>query len=130
MPRTPSTVVICWSESAARTAGRHRRPGRLLVQQLRQPEHGDRNDAVQLPTYAQYQGIKPDLPATEAGVDPAFRYFPTTNPSVVPEKPAPARPSPGMANIYYAVPPGPDRNTYWQGPERPARGEPAAADGQ
>ncbi len=73
------------------------------------------NDAVQLPTYVRYQGIKPDLPGTDAGVDPAFRYFPTTNPSVVSEKPGTGQTISGMANIYYAVPPGPDRNTYWQG---------------
>ncbi|MBA8793681.1 putative aldouronate transport system substrate-binding protein [Friedmanniella endophytica] len=73
------------------------------------------NDSVKLPTYVRYQGVKPDLPGTDAGVDPAFRYFPTDNPSVVPEKPGNGGSVSGMANIYYAVPPGPDRNSYWQG---------------
>ena len=73
------------------------------------------NDAVQLPAYVKYEGITPDLPGTTAGVDPAFRYFPKKNPSVVSEKPGTGGSVSGMANIYYAVPPGPDRNSYWKG---------------
>lgn len=73
------------------------------------------NDAVQLPTYVKYDGVTPDLPGTAAGVDPAFRYFPSKNPSVVAEKPGTGGSVSGMANIYYAVPPGPDHNSYWKG---------------
>ena len=73
------------------------------------------NDAVALPTYMPYQGVKPDLASTKAGVDAAFRYFPSTNPTVVPEKPGNGETVTGMANIYYAIPPGPDRNSYWKG---------------
>ncbi|MVA76426.1 extracellular solute-binding protein [Auraticoccus sp. F435] len=73
------------------------------------------NNAAVLPTYIPYTGLEPDLPGTEEGVDPAFRNFPSENPRSVPETPGRGGSVSGMANIYYAVPPGPDRNTYWQG---------------
>jgi putative aldouronate transport system substrate-binding protein len=74
-----------------------------------------KNTAVALPSYVQYTGVKPDLPGSEKGVDPAFRNFPKDRPKVVPEKPGNGETLTGMGNIYYAVPPGPDRNTYWAG---------------
>jgi putative aldouronate transport system substrate-binding protein len=73
------------------------------------------NSSVKLPTYVPYTGLKPDLPGTEQGVDPAFRNFPSDNPKSVTEKPGNGGSISGMANIYYAVPPGPDRNSYWAG---------------
>lgn len=75
-----------------------------------------KNEAVKLPTYKAYTDIKPDLPGTEQGVDPAFRRFPSDNPRAVPEKPGTGKESlTAMANIYYAVPPSPPKNTYWAG---------------
>ncbi|WP_195909099.1 extracellular solute-binding protein [Microlunatus sp. Gsoil 973] len=73
------------------------------------------NSSVKLPTYVAYTGVKPDLPPTEQGVDAGFRRFPSNNPKVVPEKPGNGETVTGMANIYYAVPPGPDHNSYWAG---------------
>lgn len=73
-----------------------------------------KNTAVTLPTYVPYTGVKPDLPATDKGVDPAFRNFPKERPSAA-EKPGNGETLTGMGNIYYAVPPGPDRNSYWAG---------------
>lgn len=73
------------------------------------------NSAVALPSYVPYTGLKPDLPGTEQGVDPAFRNFPSDNPKSVQEVPGRGGPLTGMAIIYYAVPPGPDRNSYWAG---------------
>ena len=73
------------------------------------------NAAVGLPTYIPYTGLKPDLPGTEEGVDPAFRNFPKDNPKSVPEVPGKGGTMTGMANIYFAVPPGPDQNSYWRG---------------
>ncbi len=73
------------------------------------------NTAVQLPTYVPYTGLKPDLPGTEAGVDPAFRNFPKDRPKSVTEVPGKGESVSGMANIYFAVPPGPENNSYWAG---------------
>ena len=68
---------------------------------------GAANEAVTLPTYIPYTGVKPDLPGTEQGVDPAFRNFPADRPTSVPEAPGNGETVTGMANIYFAVPPGP-----------------------
>ena len=73
------------------------------------------NASVGLPTYVPYTGVKPDLPGTEEGVDPAFRNFPKDNPKSVAEKPGQGGTLTGMANIYFAVPPGVNQNSYWQG---------------
>jgi len=73
------------------------------------------NAAVKLPTYVPYTGLKPDLPGTAQGVDNAFRNFPKDNPQSVKEKPGDGSTITGMAIIYYAVPPGPDKNSYWKG---------------
>lgn len=73
------------------------------------------NSAVKLPTYVEYTGITPDLPGTEEGVDAAFRNFPVDRPKSVEEKPGNGETLTGMANIYYAVPPGPSKNSYWAG---------------
>lgn len=73
------------------------------------------NSKVKLPTHVPYTGLKPDLPGTPQGVDPAFRNFPKNNPKSVQEKPGDGSTVTGMAIIYYAVPPGPDKNSYWKG---------------
>ncbi|GAA2095798.1 extracellular solute-binding protein [Microlunatus panaciterrae] len=73
------------------------------------------NSAVKLPTYIAYTGVKPDLPGTEQGVDPAFRNYPKDRPKSVEETPGNGETLSGMANIYYAVPPGPSKNSYWAG---------------
>jgi len=74
----------------------------------------EENTAV-LPSYIPYTGVQPDLPGTEEGVDPAFYNFPAENPASVSEAPGNGETLTGMANIYYAVPPGPGSNTYWAG---------------
>jgi putative aldouronate transport system substrate-binding protein len=75
-----------------------------------------KNEAVKLPSYIPYTGLKPDLPGTEQGVDPAFRRWPSENPKATDGKPGTGKETvSGMANIYYAVPPGPSRNSYWAG---------------
>ncbi|WP_432485104.1 type 2 periplasmic-binding domain-containing protein [Kineococcus esterisolvens] len=68
-----------------------------------------------LPTHTPYTGVTPDLPGTEEGVDAAYYNFPADNPVSVPEKPGNGETLTGMANIYYAVPPGPGSNSYWAG---------------
>lgn len=68
-----------------------------------------------LPTYVPYTGVTPDLPGTEEGVDPAYYNFPAENPRSVPEVPGKGETLTGMANIYFAVPPGPGSNSYWAG---------------
>jgi len=68
-----------------------------------------------LPTYVPYTGLTPDLPGTDQGVDPAFRNFPADNPTSVAEVPGTGQTLTGMANIYYAVPPGVGSNSYWAG---------------
>lgn len=73
------------------------------------------NEAVVLPTYVEYAAVKPDLPGTEEGVDPAFRNFPTDRPKSVDGKPGNGETLTGMANIYYAIPPGLAKNSYWAG---------------
>ena len=74
------------------------------------------NATVELPTYIPYEGLEPDFPGDpETGVDPAFRSFPADNPASVAEVPGDGSTITGMADIYYAVPPGPDRNAWWAG---------------
>ncbi|QDP95902.1 extracellular solute-binding protein [Microlunatus elymi] len=75
-----------------------------------------KNESAKLPAYVEYTGIKPDLPTTSDGVMAGFRRWPKENPKSVPDKPGTGKETvTGMANIYYAVPPGPPKNTYWAG---------------
>jgi putative aldouronate transport system substrate-binding protein len=76
---------------------------------------GSGENTATLPTYVPYTGVTPDLPGTDQGVDPAFRRFPAENPRSVEDIPGHGEKITGMANIYFAVPPGPDRNSYWAG---------------
>lgn len=73
------------------------------------------NQGVALPTYRAYEGVTPDLPGTKQGVLPAFRNIPKDRPRTAQDKPGTGQSVSGMANIYYAVPPGPDRNPWWAG---------------
>ena len=74
------------------------------------------NAGVTLPKYIPYTGITADLPGNATlGVDPGFRHFPATNPRSVSEVPGHGETLTGMANIYNAVPPSADRNSYWKG---------------
>ncbi|MDT0316853.1 extracellular solute-binding protein [Streptomyces millisiae] len=74
------------------------------------------NSAVQLPRYVPFDGVTPDLPGDETtGVLPGFRHYPTETPRSVAETPGSGETVSGLANIYSAVPPGVDRNSYWQG---------------
>lgn len=72
------------------------------------------NQAVKLPTYQRFAGIKPDLPGTDEGVDDAFRTFPKNNPKSVTEVPGDGSKVSTMSLIYYALPPGKDKNPFWQ----------------
>ncbi|MEZ0166872.1 hypothetical protein AB2L27_19125 [Kineococcus sp. LSe6-4] len=76
---------------------------------------GSAGGSAEMPSYTPYTGLTPDLPGTEEGVDPAFFNFPSDNPVSVTEKPGNGETLTGMANIYYAVPPGPGSNSYWAG---------------
>lgn len=74
------------------------------------------NAGATLPKYVAYSGVTPDLPGNaETGVDPGFRHFPKSNPRAVADKPGSGQTVTGMANIFAAVPPGIDRNSYWKG---------------
>lgn len=75
-----------------------------------------KNKSVKLPTYVPYTDVDTPLKGTKQGVDPAFEHFPSTNPKSVSEMPGTGNePVTAMANIYYAVPPSPPKNTYWAG---------------
>ncbi|MDX3001753.1 extracellular solute-binding protein [Kribbella solani] len=80
-----------------------------------QANSAESNTKVKLPAYLPYTGITPDLAATAAGVEAAFRHFPEERPKSVPDKPGSGETVSGMSNIFYAVPPGLDRNSYWSG---------------
>ncbi|KAB8165698.1 extracellular solute-binding protein [Streptomyces sp. 3MP-14] len=74
------------------------------------------NSAVALPRYLPFEGVAPDLPGDEtSGVLPGFLHYPTDNPRSVAERPGNGETVSGLANLYTAVPPGVDRNSYWRG---------------
>jgi putative aldouronate transport system substrate-binding protein len=76
----------------------------------------DKNARVQLPTYRPFTGVRPDLPATPDGVDPAFKAYPRDGPRSVRRKPGHgADKVSAMANVDYPLPPGADKNPWWQG---------------
>lgn len=75
-----------------------------------------KNASTKLPAYIAYTGAKPDLAGTEQGVMPGFFSYPKDPPKAVAERPGTGKEVvTGMAPIYYAVPPGPNRNSYWAG---------------
>lgn len=73
------------------------------------------NESVALPNYVPYQGVTADLPATDKGVNAAFRSMPKDRAASVSEVPGSGQKVTGLANIYYPAPAGPDRNSYWAG---------------
>ena len=74
------------------------------------------NSATVLPTYIPYTGATPDLASTPEGVEVGFHDFPTRRPASVAQKPGSGSESLlGMANIYVAIPPGVDGNSWWSG---------------
>src|SRR5690606_1575207 len=73
------------------------------------------NTKVTLPTFVEYTGVTPDLPASDKGVDPAFLKFPADKPKATEGKPGNGETLTGMGNIYFAVPPGPPQNSFWAG---------------
>ncbi len=72
------------------------------------------NQAVKLPTYKAFAGVKADLPGTESGIRPAFLRYPSERPASVPEKPGKGGTYRAMVNIYEPLPPGVDKNAFWQ----------------
>ncbi|WP_152363605.1 extracellular solute-binding protein [Microlunatus speluncae] len=70
--------------------------------------------AVALPTYAPYQGVKPDLPASTAGVEAGFLRYPAEPVTGLTEKPGTGGPVVAMASNPGPIPPSADRNRYLQ----------------
>ncbi|SDU79808.1 extracellular solute-binding protein [Jiangella alkaliphila] len=75
----------------------------------------DANRSLDLPAYQRFSGAQPDLPGTDIGVDDAYRTYPADRPRSVENVPGDGSTVSGMANIFYAIPPGPDRNAFWAG---------------
>lgn len=74
------------------------------------------NNNVGLPTYVPYEGAKPDLPASEDGVEAGFYAYPADRPKSVATKPGDGNQKvTGMANIYVPAPAGPGKNAWWAG---------------
>lgn len=74
-----------------------------------------KNLGVKLPTYRAYTGVAPDLPGTSEGVLPAFYNMPKNRAASVKGKPGTGQSVSGMANIFYATPPGADQNPWLTG---------------
>ena len=88
------------------------------------------NTAVELPTYIEYEGVKPDLPGTEEGVDPAFHHFPAKQAVSVEEKPGSGETLSGLGNLYVAVPPERGQELVLAGLERTPRRQSRVPDGR
>jgi putative aldouronate transport system substrate-binding protein len=71
------------------------------------------NLAVKLPTYQKYTGVKPDLPGTDLVLD-GFLKYPASPVKAISEVPGDGRPITFMTNIPGAIPPGVDKNAFWQ----------------
>lgn len=71
------------------------------------------NRGLELPRYKRFAGAEPDLPGNEIGVDDAYRQYPSERPKSVTKVPGDGGSVSGMANIYYAIPPGPSKNPFW-----------------
>jgi putative aldouronate transport system substrate-binding protein len=69
---------------------------------------------LQMPTYTPIQAAKPDLPATDAGLDAAYFSYPKTLVKSVPQPPG----SGGDVNVFTLLqiqpPPPVDQNVAWQ----------------
>lgn len=75
---------------------------------------GGTHPAAKLPAYLPFEGAKPDLPATEQGIQAGYFRYPANPVATVPEPPG-GGPVTAFCNIFLPPPPGPDRNRYWQG---------------
>lgn len=75
------------------------------------------NGSVELPTYVPYEGAKPDLAASEDGVEAGFYSYPSDRPTSVPRKPGADsnKKITAMANIYFPIPAAPNKNSWWAG---------------
>lgn len=75
---------------------------------------GEGATSVDLPSYVPFSGAQPDLAATADGVDAGYRRYPTERPQSVAQRPGNGSDAlTAMANIYVAIPPGPQTNTWW-----------------
>lgn len=72
------------------------------------------DSAVTLPTFAPYEKVKPDLPGDSTGVQPAFLAYPAEPENMFDSKPGTGGSVSAICGIYTAVPPGVDKNAYWQ----------------
>jgi putative aldouronate transport system substrate-binding protein len=73
-----------------------------------------RAGGLQLPSYIPIQPAKPDLPATAAGVDPAYLTFPKTLVKSVNETPSRGGDVTVFTRVILATPPPVDQNVAWQ----------------
>lgn len=69
---------------------------------------------VTLPTYIRFDGVTPDLPGTDDGIPDTFFAYPADPVPAGAGVPADGSPIRGSVPINQAVPPGMDRNSYWQ----------------
>ena len=92
---------------------------------VRQPCHGGSSSGAAaaptsakaiLPTYAPFQGPKPDLPGNEQGLDPAFFKFPDPNSltQTVTTPPGDGSTVTAITYLTLAPPPPMDQNAAWQ----------------
>lgn len=72
------------------------------------------NTKVKLPSYIPYTGVKPDLPGTTAGVNPAFFKYPANPVHGSSGTPGKGGSVSAFSNIYAAVPPPLGRNAFWK----------------
>lgn len=72
-------------------------------------------EAVKLPSFVEYTGVEADLEGTPGLIRPGFLKYPSDRPKATDRKPGKGSTFTGMANIYYPLPPGPDKSRYWQG---------------
>jgi putative aldouronate transport system substrate-binding protein len=73
----------------------------------------EKNQKVKLPTHVRYAGAKPDLPPSDAGVQPGFLRYPANPVTCTQGKPGTGGSVSAMFAIYAAAPPGPSKNKYW-----------------
>jgi putative aldouronate transport system substrate-binding protein len=69
---------------------------------------------LQLPSYIPIELVKPDLPGTPAGVDPAYLTFPKTLVKSVPEPPSKGGDVNVFTRVILAAPPPLEQNVAWQ----------------
>jgi len=78
------------------------------------PNEGvEASQSVTLPTYRAYAAVEPDLPGTEAGVQPGFYKYPSEHPTSVEEVPGRGGVFTSMSPIYGAAAPPVPGNKFW-----------------